>query len=1130
MKTKNLVIRASAGTGKTFALATRFLQLALFNKVPPERIVALTFSRNAAQEIYVKILERLWKAAADDDSAAKETETLLEKLSGGERAGISQTFDGSKETYGRLLRAVVGVQDAGAIATLDSFILRVVRSFPLETGFDEVPDVLDGFGEKRVAADAFSAILSGAETESGLFKETFGKAQKGANARTIASTLEKLLGPWSGFLASHPEARKWSASQMGSSLCVAGTMPDLSAVPVSGSSRDPRTNCVKFLQKDRTKMADALPGGKTAELIRFLLDNPDKTVFRYTTETGQVKEFDCGAAGAEALRSGFRVAAGWIVEDGLKETEAKLGLAAIVADARAATKRRLGKFAFEDFTVALAESETAGRNIALQDVQFRLDSMFDHWELDEFQDTSEAQWKCLKRLVEEASSDVEGAAPDANGRSATVVGDLKQSIYTWRGGNDRPFQEIMEWRQFSGEYGENISLPESHRYGRNTVDFVNAVFGPDNVHAHEADCHAAAERWLAEDCWMTHRPPRKDNDDFIEIIGVDPEDDEEAADDPENDENDAVAQEDDDGGTAAVRALAPQICDFVVDFWKKHGGSTDTVGILVRGNADGALLAERLRSLGVPVVWEGLSGVLDSPVVRAVLDLLSLAHHPEDVFAWKTVNDIFPLREAVFPYLVDAPSVSAAVSRMLARLGLARTLREIVAKLAETGLNEWTKGELDALVREGAAFESRPEAGGDLTRFRDWLAAAAGREIATSPDVLRILTIHRAKGLTLDHVIVPIPEMDSPKNGIGPSIVKPKPARTILSGNGWALGGFAGENMALVRELVPALKKAWDNAAGDCFLEALRTYYVALTRARKSTHVFLVDQPRKAGVQFRDLLLAPWKDRSPVRTEPWGKVLFESGTMPPFKMKKDDGTDKSASGNPWPFVPVETHIEHVTPSALFHGAGPDAGFPADLPFAENAGAAAGKGVDEHAEFAKIEWIDPVTPEGDRERKILEWGGAWSEAFRKTPGATVWREKGYEVFSSEGKFWETGQFDRVVFRGSGSDRTAEIYDFKTNAKRTGESVGDFERRMASTYGMQMNAYRRAVAVLCDLPFSRISATLLLSATGTAVEIPPPTNHRLWADEDLGPCSVPVRLDRPSSPANPWDPHETYNTQS
>ena len=1007
MKTKNLVIRASAGTGKTFALATRFLQLALFNKVPPERIVALTFSRNAAQEIYVKILERLWKAAANDDSAAKETEFLLEKFSDAERAVIGQTFDGSKETYRRFLRAVVGVQDTGSIATLDSFILRVVRSFPLETGFDDIPDVLDGFGKNRVAADAFSAVLSAPAEESGTFKSRFLAARNNANARTVASTLEKLLGSWIGILASHPEARDWTLQSMCDAIGVAPDAP-----------------------------------------------SPDDEIVNV-----------------------------------LKATEAKLALAKLVVGAREAAKRRIGKFSFEDFTVALAESETADRNLALQDIQFRLDSMFDHWELDEFQDTSEAQWKCLRRLVEEA-------ATDTPNRSATVVGDLKQSIYTWRGGNDAPFTEIMKWRQFSGDHGENIPLPESHRYGRHTVDFVNAVFGPDNVRAHEAGCRSAADKWLDGNCWMTHQPPKDDggkimDDDFVEIVGVAPS----TVSSDDGGTDDANSTGADDAPSAAVRAMVSQICDFVADFWKKHEGSAETVGLLVRKNGDGALLAERLRSMGVPVVWEGLSGVLDSPVVRAVLDLLSLAHHPEDVFAWKTVNDVFPLREAVFPDLADAASVSAAVSRMLARLGLARTLREIVSKLGNAGLNERTKLELDALVREGAAFESRPEDGGDLTRFRDWLAAAAGREIAASPDVLRILTIHRAKGLTLDHVIVPVPE-----KGKTDSIVAPDARRAILFGDGWALAGFAGNDKAGFRKKFPVLEEAWNRAANERFLDALRTYYVALTRARKSTHVFVVidpppsktaKKPQSEKIQFRTLLLAPWRNRPQVRTEPWGNVLLERGTMPPFAKKKDAGTDKAATGNPWPVVPFEPPVEHVTPSAIFHGAGPDDGFAADLPFAENAGAAAGKGIDEHAEFAKIGWIDPAAPEGDRERKILKWGGAWSEAFRKTPGATVWREKGYEVLSSDGRFWETGQFDRVVFRGSGSDRTAEIYDFKTNAKRAGESVEDFERRMAATYGNQMNAYRRAVAILCDLPFSRISATLLLSATGTAVAIPPPT---------------------------------------
>ncbi len=76
----NLLIRASAGTGKTFALATRYLRLMLLGKVDPAKIVALTFSRAAAQEIYTKILERLWKAAASEDGAKVESAKIREDL------------------------------------------------------------------------------------------------------------------------------------------------------------------------------------------------------------------------------------------------------------------------------------------------------------------------------------------------------------------------------------------------------------------------------------------------------------------------------------------------------------------------------------------------------------------------------------------------------------------------------------------------------------------------------------------------------------------------------------------------------------------------------------------------------------------------------------------------------------------------------------------------------------------------------------------------------------------------------------------------------------------------------------------------------------------------------------------
>ena len=73
---KNTLIRASAGTGKTFALATRMIRLMLLN-VEPHHVVALTFSRAAAGEIFNKIAERLAEAAASDAQAKKESGHLF---------------------------------------------------------------------------------------------------------------------------------------------------------------------------------------------------------------------------------------------------------------------------------------------------------------------------------------------------------------------------------------------------------------------------------------------------------------------------------------------------------------------------------------------------------------------------------------------------------------------------------------------------------------------------------------------------------------------------------------------------------------------------------------------------------------------------------------------------------------------------------------------------------------------------------------------------------------------------------------------------------------------------------------------------------------------------------------------
>ena len=104
MKT-NILIEASAGTGKTQALAERLIELAK-GGVEPSEIVALTFSRAAAGEIFERFVSLLAKKAKDDPSCVA------------------------------LLRKVIASQHLSQIGTLDSFLMRVVRMFPLELGLE----------------------------------------------------------------------------------------------------------------------------------------------------------------------------------------------------------------------------------------------------------------------------------------------------------------------------------------------------------------------------------------------------------------------------------------------------------------------------------------------------------------------------------------------------------------------------------------------------------------------------------------------------------------------------------------------------------------------------------------------------------------------------------------------------------------------------------------------------------------------------------------------------------------------------------------------------------------------------------------------------------------------------------
>jgi hypothetical protein len=394
------------------------------------------------------------------------------------------------------------------------------------------------------------------------------------------------------------------------------------------------------------------------------------------------------------------------------------------------------------------------------------------------------------------------------------------------------------------------------------------------------------------------------------------------------------------------------------------------------------------------------------------------------------------------------------------------------------------------MVGVAVSYEQRSASRFSIDGFETFLAASSKREQGTSSDVVRILTIHRSKGLTLDRVFVPLAE------GAQKWIADPGAGGLLYADGGdWVLPHLSAE----VAALNPETERARNEMADERLLSNIRTYYVALTRARKAMYVIApLAECDAAKPFFRDVIASAYANTPRRKMDNGCEIIFEQGVEPQFVKSETSsvGREVRSERKPWHHDKPAEPVERVSPSSSGHLDFAALGLSASELFSENAGEAAKRGVEIHGRYEAIKWAS--------EKELADLPPAFRVAFAKpSPEATVWRERSYEIYrESTGKgVWETGQFDRVVFTGEGAEREAVIYDFKTNAPKPGESAEAFERRMRRTYAPQMTAYRAALGTLTGLPASRIRSVLLLQATGSAQTENVPELHCKWQQHDF-----------------------------
>ncbi len=1055
MSARHVMIRASAGSGKTYALTNRYVAL-LAAGARPERIVALTFTRKAAGEFFDEILTKL-AGAAQDASVA----TRLARDIGRPELGPA--------AFLALLRGVVAALHRLRLGTFDGFFGRIARAFPLELGLAGEFEVLQEHAarqeRRRVLQRMFARAPGGLDDAQREFVEAFKRATFGTEEKRLGARLDGFLDEHQERFLAVPDAELWGAPERiwpdGSPWLETPARPLADAAARLRARLAGRGLPEKQLARWEAFFAalpEWSPGAPLPEAVEYLLKNTLAVwpAVRAGAAEVVVERKKC-ALDPEDCAALAAIVGHLVGGEFRRRLETTRGIHAVLAGYEAVyhdAVRRAGKLTFADVQ-RLLEPETSGRRLAGGAtagegrllIDYRLDGQFDHWLLDEFQDTSHGQWRVLENLIDEAVQDPAGA------RSFFCVGDVKQAIYAWREGDARLFDDVL--RRYNDAVPGTVAeraLVDSWRSGPAVIGMVNAVFGAAEAVTALFPGPAAAQ-WNGG--WRPHVSARP------QLGGY------------------AAWEHAEDEAARWARTVA-----LLLEIAPLERGLD--CAVLVQTNAAATALADFIRREGgiAALAESDLHVGTDNPLGAALLALVRVAAHPGDTLAGQHV----------------AMSPLAAV---LARAGLAtpealtrRVLGQIHAEGFERTIEHWVRaleGELapdDAFSRERGRQLVEAAAAFDATGSREvaeFVAfaerhAVRGAEVA---GVVRVMTIHKSKGLGFDVVILPDLEgskLDQRRGGLA---VQRSPDRTVE----WVL------------ELPPKLFYSQDETLGrhvaaaeaEAAYEALALLYVGLTRAKRAMYV-LTKAPGKSESRNYPKLLAtalgeePWSAGDPR----WFDSVPRSGA---------DGNDAPSAANPAPadggrraeadFRAFETWRRPrrmaQRPSAVHAGlvAAKDL-----LDEAGEAGLVFGREV--HGLLARIgregeipwaEWresgaSDAAVDLAARVRRAPSLAEVWAVP----DGADLWCEREFELVLDGA--WVSGVFDRVVVRrgAEGKAQGATIFDFKTDRVRDERDLGELTRR----YSGQVALYRRAVARLTGLPESAVRGSLVF--VGPAVIAP------------------------------------------
>ena len=886
-----IIYKSSAGSGKTYTLTLEYLKLALQSPHAFKQILAVTFTNKATQEMKERIIEELKRLRHQVNPDEKMDAELINSLKVDE-AGLSilaqQTLTAILHDYGRF-----------SVSTIDSFFQKVVRAFAreidLNAKFDVELDQLavlervvdrvvmlvmeDEFLHKWLVDYAYEQIQNGKSWDIRRNIRGLGQQIFQEDFKKYAPEIKEFLKDKENItlLQSLVRERKEEiikiSKELGTQANAIRIANGLEWTDFAGGSRSFARLFDKF--GDRNQPIPGLTDSQQSKI-----DNPEGWYSKSSKQIDAIlSAYDEGLN--QIFHQVLALSSKWNTLQAISKNSYVYGVFRNLLDELTLVKDEENILLISDANEFLKEI-TKGNDTPF--IYEKVGNQYKNYLIDEFQDTSGFQWDSFKPLLENSLG---------NGQTNLLVGDVKQSIYRWRGGEMKLLLSQVE-DEIGQESIKLKNLDTNFRSLPNIIKFNNAVFKtlPATLEQVLSSSYGVENPHILSEAYadsFQKISPKKEKSEFrgkVKLEFVDPKEEEE---DSKFDE-----------------IVLGKLPDLVMEL-QDHGYELEDIAFLVRRKSEGEAIADCLMSYAaanpdLPYSFDVLSDesmyLNKAASVKALVSAFNYLHNPADKVHYKTMwyylavlmeapvdHKLFAL-DKMPDFLATQVQAFQEKEILMLQLPLMEALEELIKVLGlmELGLE---KAYISGFKEAVYDFTANNRA--DLSGFLEWWEINQTKRTVKIPEghnAMRILTIHKSKGLQFKVVVMPFLKwtiFDTNKGNViwSPFEDREKGLSAIIP-------------LTLNKDLADSdFRDTYAEEATMAYLDSLNMLYVALTRA-EDVFIGYIPYKDKIGsqnsmeIQLQQLIQTPGDSSSDLSLISYydpGSKVFEFGPWPENQVK-----------------------------------------------------------------------------------------------------------------------------------------------------------------------------------------------------------------------------------------------------